>query len=142
MREVSIAACLNGWICRVGCQTVVFTSRDTLLAWLDRYMKNPTATEAEFLKGAANQHLFKVAPLPDQTNQRPFEDLTSHPRLITETELLRARLHQQRMATAAREDPSHSIGAERSNPVDYAGYESVALQGQGSPTDGDATGVR
>ena len=54
IREISIVPVLNGWIVRVGCQTVVFTSADALLGALRRYLEDPIATEEQFLQTAVN----------------------------------------------------------------------------------------
>ena len=54
IREITIVAVLNGWLVRVGCQTVVFTSADELVGALRRYLENPVAIEEQFLKSAVN----------------------------------------------------------------------------------------
>ena len=50
MHDIKIKAVLNGYICQVGCQTVVFGSRKKLLKELDRYLNNPAAVEKEYLE--------------------------------------------------------------------------------------------
>lgn len=54
-RPLSIVAVLNGWIVTVGCQTVVYTSRELLLADLNTYMQFPRETEERFLHHAVNR---------------------------------------------------------------------------------------
>jgi len=54
-REVTIEPVLNGFVCRVGCQRVVFASRRELITGLDDYYANPEATEAKFMATAVNK---------------------------------------------------------------------------------------
>jgi hypothetical protein len=49
-RELTIAPVLNGYVVRVGCQVVVFNSREALLAELDAYLKDPRGHEEKFVK--------------------------------------------------------------------------------------------
>lgn len=51
-RKIQIEACLNGYIVRAGCQTLVFQTADELLRELRAYMDDPVATEQRFLKNA------------------------------------------------------------------------------------------
>ena len=48
IENVSIRPVLNGWIVKVGCQKVVFTTMDTMLENLERYLTDPVATEKQF----------------------------------------------------------------------------------------------
>lgn len=50
MHDIKIKAVLNGYIVKVGCQTVVFGSRKKLFRELDRYLDNPSAVEREYLE--------------------------------------------------------------------------------------------
>ncbi len=59
MRSITINPVLNGYICQVGCQTVVFTSRQVLLQELGRYLENPRLVEEEYLKSSINRDLLK-----------------------------------------------------------------------------------
>lgn len=54
MREIMIAPALNGWIAKVGCQTLVYASKDQMLKDLDEYLSDPHKKEKEFLKTAVN----------------------------------------------------------------------------------------
>lgn len=54
-RPIAITAVLNGWIVTIGCQTVVYQSREMLLADLSAYMQWPEATEDRFLSQAVNR---------------------------------------------------------------------------------------
>jgi hypothetical protein len=49
-RELTIAPVLNGYVVRVGCQVVVFTTREGLLTELDGYLKDPRGYEEKFVK--------------------------------------------------------------------------------------------
>jgi hypothetical protein len=48
--DVRIHPVLNGFVCEVGCQTVVFTSLDTLCKMLRKYYTNPKAMENIYLE--------------------------------------------------------------------------------------------
>lgn len=50
MREVRITAVMNGYIVTVGCQTLVFTTREEMLTELGRYLANPCGVEAEYIE--------------------------------------------------------------------------------------------
>lgn len=50
MREIQIRQALNGYVVQVGCQTVVFESKEALLAHLSLYLANPRQYEQEFIK--------------------------------------------------------------------------------------------
>jgi len=58
IRNITIRTELNGWICTVGCQTVVFTSKSVLLESLSEYLHNPDAVEKMFIETSVNSHLF------------------------------------------------------------------------------------
>jgi len=59
IREISITPVLNGFICKVGCQKVVFESVVSLVQNLEAYLKDPNAVEARFIRDAVNK-------MPDQ----------------------------------------------------------------------------
>ena len=50
MREVKIVAVMNGYIAVVGCQTLVFETRERLLNELARYLADPEGVEREYTK--------------------------------------------------------------------------------------------
>jgi len=54
IREIRIQAVLNGFVVRVGCQTIVCESKGKLLRELGRYLENPEGVEAEYLKHTIN----------------------------------------------------------------------------------------
>lgn len=50
MRDIGITAAANGWIVRVGCQTLVYESAKDLVADLQAYLANPDKTESRLLE--------------------------------------------------------------------------------------------
>lgn len=54
---VRIEFCLNGFVVKVGCQTVVYTARESLLKDLDAYLAAPDITTKNFLANALNARL-------------------------------------------------------------------------------------
>lgn len=55
IREITITPVLNGFVCKVGCQKVVFESVSEMARNLEAYYKNPEAVEKEFLAKAVNK---------------------------------------------------------------------------------------
>ena len=55
IREITITPVLNGFVCKVGCQKVVFQSVVDLVRAIERYYQKPEETEKEFLAGAVNK---------------------------------------------------------------------------------------
>jgi predicted DNA-binding protein (UPF0278 family) len=54
-REIKITPVLNGFVCKVGCQTVVFNTVLDLIQNIERYYRNPDAVEKEFIANAVNK---------------------------------------------------------------------------------------
>ncbi len=54
-REITITPVLNGFVCKVGCQKVVFESISEMVRNLEAYYKNPDATEKKFIAEAVNK---------------------------------------------------------------------------------------
>ncbi len=54
-RSIHIKPVLNGFVCEVGCQAIVFDSREKLLVELGSYLTNPEATEKRYIAGALNK---------------------------------------------------------------------------------------
>lgn len=54
-REIIITPVLNGFLCKVGCQRVVFESVATLVQNLEAYLKDPNETETRFIRDAVNK---------------------------------------------------------------------------------------
>lgn len=61
IREITIRPVLNGYKVQVGCQEVVFTSRDNLINELREYLERPDLVEGIYLKSALND---PKAPCP------------------------------------------------------------------------------
>lgn len=57
IRDIKIKPVLNGFICTVGCQTVVFDSRERLLNDLRVYLENPEMVEQKYQAEAINPRL-------------------------------------------------------------------------------------
>ena len=55
IREINIKPVLNGFICKVGCQTVVFTSVKDLVRGIEEYYNHPEETEQRFVAAAVNK---------------------------------------------------------------------------------------
>ncbi len=53
MHNIQITPCLNGFITKIGCQTVVHTSVESLTQDLTSYLKDPKGTQDLFLKTRA-----------------------------------------------------------------------------------------
>jgi len=50
MYQITIDGVLNGFVCKVGCQELVFTSASDLCDALAKYLKDPRETEKKFLE--------------------------------------------------------------------------------------------
>jgi hypothetical protein len=73
IHEIHIKAVLNGYICNVGCQIVVFTRREDLIAELDGYLQRPDTYRDNYEKHALNKDLLKCpAPVNPQCEPRGF----------------------------------------------------------------------
>ncbi len=59
MYDVNIKAVLNGWIIKVGCQTVVFSSKKTMFKEIGLYLTDPNGVEENYRKNAVNSELLK-----------------------------------------------------------------------------------
>ena len=57
-RDVRIETVLNGWVVRVGCQTLVFKELTSLLKDLEAYLTNPEAAETAYQENAVNAEFF------------------------------------------------------------------------------------
>jgi len=56
LRDINIKSVLNGWIVKVGCQTVavVFKDVDTMIAALRSYPEDPESAEKCWLENSVN----------------------------------------------------------------------------------------
>ena len=58
IRPFTITPVLNGYIVEIGCQRLVFTSREELVRDINLYLEHPDGVEGNFLKFSLNaQHL-------------------------------------------------------------------------------------
>lgn len=64
MREVRVSPVLNGFVVRVGCQTLVFNRIEDVAENLVAYQKDPEGTEKKFTENAVNKTLDVPAPEP------------------------------------------------------------------------------
>lgn len=70
-REIIITPVLNGYLCRVGCQQVVFTSADVLASELVKYYKNPEQTEKSWISNRLNQTMDRTEVAAPDCNRPP-----------------------------------------------------------------------
>ena len=71
MRTVTVTAVLNGWMVKVGCQTLVYSDQKSLLKDLGEYMANPQAKEKKFISSAVNKRLMECPAIPEQACRPP-----------------------------------------------------------------------
>lgn len=64
MYPISIRPALNGWIVEVGCQTLTFNSKVTMLTELNKYMDDPEGTEKFYRENAVNRKITLVRAAP------------------------------------------------------------------------------
>ena len=55
IREITITPVLNGFICKVGCQKVVFQSLLEMVQRIEEYYNHPEVVEKVFLAKAVNK---------------------------------------------------------------------------------------
>jgi hypothetical protein len=61
-RAITITPVLNGFLIAVGCQQVVFTDKQSMLAQLSEYYDNPDQVEKRFIERGINK-TFSNLPL-------------------------------------------------------------------------------
>jgi len=59
-RDITITTVLNGWLVRIGCQTVVFSDLDSLLGEVGLYLTYPDATQERYKREAVNAEFFAL----------------------------------------------------------------------------------
>ncbi len=75
MYEIVIRPTLNGFTAKVGCQTLVYESIDSLLKDLGRYLNDPEGTELYFREHALNaRHTLGPVPVGAPVND-PLESI-------------------------------------------------------------------
>lgn len=68
--SIQIDMCLNGYMVRVGCQTLAYTERAKLLKDLANYLADPKKTEQRFLDTEAyNKEFVMRAPRANQLSE-------------------------------------------------------------------------
>lgn len=55
MRKITVMPVLNGFTVEVGCQTVVFEGRTSLIGWFSEYVNDPFNTEQRFIGQSVNK---------------------------------------------------------------------------------------
>lgn len=81
-RTIQIMPMLNGYVVAVGCQSVVFESREKLLSELALYLSGPDEMEKLYIRDAIN-------PMESDGGERPVNPAPT-PRLLDE-DIRRAR---------------------------------------------------
>lgn len=71
-RAIIITPVLNGFVCGIGCQTVVFNDTKTMLAEIGKYYAKPDETEAVWLKKALNNVNMGPVPMPPPEDAQPY----------------------------------------------------------------------
>lgn len=66
-REITIRPVLNGFVCNVGCQVVVFTDTKSLGRAVEEYFDHPEETEKRYIEKAINR--MEACPQPAQANR-------------------------------------------------------------------------
>lgn len=54
LKDITITSVLNGWIVRVGCQTVVFNDMARMLKDIEAYLNNPVEAEKSYQSNSVN----------------------------------------------------------------------------------------
>lgn len=84
-RTITITPILNGFICKVDCQQVAFSSVESLLGALKAYYEAPELTEKLFIEQAINKMptgpQLARAPFPEAVYDSPAQE-ASAPRRI------------------------------------------------------------
>jgi hypothetical protein len=75
-REIIITPVLNGFVCQVGCQRVVFGSTRELAVAVEEYYNHPEDTEKRFIEKAINKMEPQVVPQRENLRE---ECCTSQP---------------------------------------------------------------
>ena len=76
-REITITPVLNGFICKVGCQRVVFQSASAMLFALGLYYDNPDKIEKNYIESAINKMSDCPMPITAEPTQQCCDEVTS-----------------------------------------------------------------
>lgn len=85
VREITITPVLNGFVCKVGCQKVVFNTVADLALNIRKYYKNPDATEKEFLAEAVNKTNDEPPEAPRPVREESCDRESPSPRPMQES---------------------------------------------------------
>lgn len=61
-REITIRPVLNGYVCKVGCQTLVFQSRENMINALRDYLERPDAIEEMYRRNSIHKEMLNIGP--------------------------------------------------------------------------------
>ncbi|MEI6675639.1 MAG: hypothetical protein WCO57_10715 [Verrucomicrobiota bacterium] len=90
IRHIEIDACLNGFIVRCGCQTLAYTSINSLTKDIGEYLADPDATEKRLVGDAINRkHTYDN--MPQALPATPSDCCASEPCGQTATGITRLR---------------------------------------------------
>lgn len=67
IRTVTIKPVLNGFVCEIGCQQVVFTNLNEMAEQIVKYFKNPNEVEKSYIANAINK-MNEIPACPPQSN--------------------------------------------------------------------------
>lgn len=67
IREIKIKPVLNGFVCDIGCQTVVFETPAALANAIQEYFIKPGEVEKRYRETALNRALLVASPAPTAT---------------------------------------------------------------------------
>jgi len=72
-RTITIVPALNGFVCQVGCQQVVFNDVAVMCCHITAYYKNPEAVEKSFIEQAVNPMNSSVPQPQGYREPAPFD---------------------------------------------------------------------
>lgn len=75
IRNIQIQPVLNGFVVSVGCQTIVFSNKETMVSQLSDYLDDPEITEKKFVAKACN----RKHTLLDTIGANQMTEAPSHP---------------------------------------------------------------
>ena len=73
MYNITIEGVLNGFIVKVGCQTLVFNDIEKVASELVRYQKDPAGVEKEYVSNAMNKPPTPTARQIPESPPRPMQ---------------------------------------------------------------------
>lgn len=100
MKNIEIKPALNGYICQVGCQQVVYNSIEHLLAELGNYLRDPKGVEKSYIENAVN----RIEGVPQTLNE------TAH-------DTVQAMQAESSQTTRPRPGPPRSLREAQTSPL-------------------------